>query len=185
MSELSPEERRKIYEEEKAKIETARKEKIERQYKTREHLNRQKKFGCLVIGAIIIIVIAMYVIYNVIDFTSSDYGKSGRSKKTTTITRAKVINASGPIYKDRGDPGFEYFGVVRNVGGKSVMYVKIYVYLYDFAGNLLDAEWFAADKSPLNPNEQSPWSGTFPDAGRKIRKKLDKSRTKIEIEIVN
>jgi len=127
----------------------------------------------------------MYVIYNIIDFTTSDYGETRRSKKTTSITRAKVINVSGPIYKDRGEPGFEYFGVIKNVGTKSVMYVKIYVYLYNSAGNLLRAEWFAADKSPLNPNEQSPWSGTFPDDGRKIRKKLDKSRTEIEIEIVN
>ena len=47
MSELSPEERRKIYEEEKTKIESARKEKIERQHKTREHLDRQKNLDVL------------------------------------------------------------------------------------------------------------------------------------------
>jgi len=43
MSELSPEERRNIYEEEKAKIESVQKEKIERQHKAREHLNKAKK----------------------------------------------------------------------------------------------------------------------------------------------
>jgi len=185
MTELGPEERRKIYEEEKAKIESSKKEEIEKQQKAREHLNKQKKLGCFIITGIIVIIIAIYVLLNVMDFTSIEYSKGRSTKKTTHIAKAEVIKVSSPIYKDRGEPGFEYSGVVKNVGNKSVMYVKIYVYLYDSTGNLLSAEWFAADKSPLEPNEQSPWSGTFPDEDRKIRKKLDKSRTKIEIEAVN
>lgn len=185
MTKLSPEERRKIYEEEKAKIESAQKEGIEKQQKARKHLNKQKKFGCLIIAGIIIIIIAIYSLLYLMDFTSVEYDRAVSTKKKTARTKVEVINVSRPIYRDRGGPGFEYSGVVKNIGNKSVKYVKVYVYLYDSTENLLEAEWFAADKSPLSPNTQSPWSGTFPDEGRKIRNRLDKSRTKIEIEVVN
>lgn len=95
----------------------------------------------------------------------------------------KVISISGPTYKDRGEPGFEYFGMVKNVGDKTARYVKIYIYLYSSSGNLLDYEWVVTEREPLPPGEQSPWRSLFPDDDRQIRRRLDKSKTRIEIEV--
>ena len=119
-----------------------------------------------------------------IDWSAYERVKSVSNKIKPVSNEAKIISISGPTYKDYGDNGFMYSGTIKNIGIKSARFVKIYIYLYDYNGNIIESDWAAADRDPLNSGEKSPWDATFQDFDRKIRNRLEKNKTKIEFKII-
>jgi len=87
----------------------------------------------------------------------------------------------GPKYKETSGT-FSYFGIVKNIGTYEASFVKVYIYLNDTGGNLVDYDWNYIDKTDLKPNEQSSWEWTWLDFDGSLRKKFDKSKTEYEIE---
>lgn len=108
-------------------------------------------------------------------------GSSNRECSITVESGADVIMISGPLYKE-DEWSFTYFGKVKNQGTYEASFVKVYIYLNDSNGNLVDYDWNFIDKTDLKPNEQSPWSWTWWDENRSLRNKIDKSKTEYDIE---
>lgn len=110
--------------------------------------------------------------------------KDGETEKSCTLivkSAANVIMTEGPKWKE-DEWTFSYFGIVKNIGNKEASYVKVYIYLYDSSGDLIDYDYTYVDKIHLDPDESSPWEESWWDDDKAIRKKINKSKTKYEIE---
>ena len=94
---------------------------------------------------------------------------------------ADVRMTVGPKYKE-DDWTFTYFGRVKNFGQWKADFAKVYIYLYNSSGNLIDQDYGYVDDTELSPGEASPWEVSWWDDDKKIRKKIDKSRTEYEIQ---
>jgi len=117
-------------------------------------------------------------------YTLTATNNDGETKATCTLTiksAANVIMVTGPLWKETTWT-FTYFGIVKNIGNKKAWFTKIYIYLYDAGGNLLDYDYNYADDTELDPGETSPWSWSWWDEGKALRNKIDKSKTKYEIK---
>lgn len=112
-------------------------------------------------------------------------GQSTRECSVTVEDGANVVMTSGPIWKEPwlySDDYFSYFGKAKNQGTYKASYVKIYIYLNDNNGNLIDYDYTYVDKTDLDPGEESPWEVVWHDENRTIRNKIDKSKTEYEFE---
>lgn len=121
-------------------------------------------------------------------YTLTATNADGSSTKTCLITvenGANIVMISGPTYKDPWlytDDYFSYFGKAKNKGTYEASFVKVYIYLYNKNGKMIDYEDTYVDKTDLKPGESSPWEVVWFDEDRAIRSKLDKSRTEYEFE---
>jgi len=116
--------------------------------------------------------------------TNAD-GSSTKSCSITVENGADIVMISGPTYKDPWlytDDYFSYFGKAKNKGSYEASFVKVYIYLYNKNGKMIDYEDTYVDKTDLKPGEQSPWEVVWYDKDRDIRKKMDKSKTEYEFE---
>ena len=99
-----------------------------------------------------------------------------------TVRRiSNVVMIEGPIFQDSYSL-FEYKGIVKNIGNADAEWVKIYIYVYNSAGNLLDYEYTYADDYMLAPGESSPWNVLFWDDQKSTRNQMDHSKTTYEIK---
>jgi len=112
---------------------------------------------------------------------SNDDGNVTATCTLTVKSAANVIMAEGPLYKDT-QWTFTYFGIVKNIGNKKAWFTKIYIYLHDSNGNLVDYDWTYADDTELDPGETSSWEWIWWDDNRELRNKFDKSKTTYEIK---
>jgi len=108
----------------------------------------------------------------------------GQANKSCILTVKKIVNVvmiEGPVFQD-GYSLFEYKGIVKNIGNANAEWVKIYVYVYNSAGSLLDYEYTYADDYMLMPGESSPWNVLFWDDQKLTRNQMDHSKTTYEIK---
>lgn len=112
---------------------------------------------------------------------TNDDGQVSATCTLTVKSAANVIMQEGPLYKET-DWTFTYFGIVKNIGNKKAWFTKIYIYLHDSGGNLVDYDWNYADDTELDPSETSPWEWTWWDDNKDLRNNFDKSKTTYEIK---
>lgn len=112
--------------------------------------------------------------------TNSD-GQTTRTCKVEVVNGADLVMISGPKWKE-DDWTFSYFGIVKNNGTWKAEFVKVFIYLYKANSDLLDYDYSYVDKTNIAKGGQSPWDVTWWDSDKKIRNKVDKSKTEYEIE---
>jgi len=121
-------------------------------------------------------------------YTLTATNADGESTQSCTIkveNGADIVMTSGPTYKDPWlytDDYFSYFGKAKNKGTYKASFVKVYIYLYNKNGKMIDYEDTYVDKTDLKPGEVSPWEVVWYDKDKAIRNKLDKSKTEYEFE---
>lgn len=96
------------------------------------------------------------------------------------VPHANVVMTEGPLYLDE-EWTFEFKGTVKNIGTRSANYAKVYIYLRNSSGTLVDQDYGFADDTDLAVGESSPWDVSWWDDGRGIRDRIDVSKTTYEI----
>jgi hypothetical protein len=118
---LTEEERRKIYEEEKARIEA------------REQIKeKRKKHGCFTIFIIVAILIFLLYILSLIGRKEQPLTPSGIEAKVKIILKVKKVTYEYGYLK--------VFGIAENTGNKAAFSPTIKLQIYDESGNTLLAE---------------------------------------------
>lgn len=94
---------------------------------------------------------------------------------TSSWWRARHTWTGGVLY-------FDYTGVVKNTGTAQANSVRVYIYVYNSQGTLIENEWKFADSQTLAPQAISAYTVKFSDEGSAVRNQLDKSKTTYEIK---
>ncbi len=112
--------------------------------------------------------------------TNND-GQREATCKIEIIDGAILVMTQGPKWKET-EWTFAYFGIVKNNGTWKAEFVKVYIYLYNKNGGLIDTKFSYVDKTNISPGEKSSWEVSWWDDDKSIRKKIEKSKTEYEIE---
>lgn len=94
---------------------------------------------------------------------------------------ANVVMLEGPIFENSAKI-FYYKGRVQNKGGGKALWLKIYIYIRDSAGNLLAQEETYADDYELEPGKTSAWDVIFSYDEHSLRAAMDQTKTTYKIE---
>lgn len=94
---------------------------------------------------------------------------------------ADVVMVEGPNFFE-SELNFGFEGMVRNVGGRTAYYTKVYIYLWDANGTLVDQDYTYADDDALAANESSTWKVTFYDDDGKLRDKIIVDKSTYDIQ---
>jgi hypothetical protein len=94
---------------------------------------------------------------------------------------ANVVMVEGPIFESSATIIY-YKGRVQNKGGGKALWLKIYIYIRDSAGNLLAQEETYADDYELEPGETSAWDVIFSYDEYSLRDAMDQTKTTYKIE---
>jgi len=111
----------------------------------------------------------------------NDYEYAYKECEVEVTDGARVVMISGPTWKE-DDWSFTYFGKVKNRGQWTASFTKIYISLYNKNGGLITTDYCYCDKTEIKPGATSNWDLRFSDSDESLRKKVDKSKTKCEIE---